>query len=43
MIIIKYFYNRKYKLIYFKLSDKVYLYLYKGYNILVELNKKLKY
>ena len=40
-IIVKYFYDRKYKLIYFKLSDEVYLYLYRGYSILVEFNKKL--
>ena len=42
IIIIKHFYNRKYKPIYFKLSDEVYLRLYRGYSILVEPNKKLR-
>jgi hypothetical protein len=37
----KYYYNKKHKLMFFKVRDEVYLRLYKGYLIPAEKNRKL--
>ena len=38
---LKFYYNNKYKAIFFETRDLIYLRLYKGYFILVKDNKKL--
>jgi hypothetical protein len=37
----KHYYDKKHKLVFFNVRDKVYLYLYKGYLILTKKNRKL--